>query len=245
MSDENDHREQTGRGDLLTQLLDEDVDLDKAFDRLLDAQGEGGVDRAVLKSVLPGDSLASGEMTLAVLLASVLSEYRDIEQLIEGLREDHAEARPVRAIEDAVAVVSEEELANPEQLSRVLEPLQEQTRFEHLFEVAKGALDELDIYELSRKSPNDLVTVLREGGTLRTIQSSVDFLRSLNVAANTFEAMDMPRPHIREYLRHLYLMRDWDEMARLVGLLEVAVSGLSEESQAISPPRLSQGPTDS
>ena len=227
------------RGRLLTHLLDEDVDLDEAFDRLLDAQQEIGVDHSVLKSVLPGDSMASGDMTLAVLLASVLSEYEDIEQLIEGLRESPADSRPLKSIEDAVAVVSEAELANPEALSKALEPLQETTRFERLFEVAKGALDELDIYELSRKSPNDLVAVLRQGGNLRTVQTSVDFLRSLNIAADTFESMDLPRPHIREYLRHLYLMRDWDEMARLVGLLEVAVAGLAETPQAVSTPPMS------
>ena len=253
MSDENDHPEippgevldKAPRGRLLSHLLDEDVDLDEAFDRLLDAQQDHGVDRSLLKSVLPGDSLASGDKTLAEQLASVLSEYEDIEQLIEGLRENHGDAQPLKSIEDAVAVVSEAELANPEALSRALEPLQEQTRFECLFEVAKGALDELDIYELSRKSPNDLVSVLRQGGNLRTVQTSVDFLRSLNIAADTFESMDLPRPHIREYLRHLYLMRDWDEMARLIGLLEVAVAGLAETPQAVPKPLSLQQESDS
>ena len=42
-------------------------------------------------------------------------------------------------------------------------------------------------------------------------------------AADSFEALDLPLPHIRDYLRHLYLMKDWNEMARLVRLLEAAV----------------------
>lgn len=214
------------RDPLLDQLLDEDVDLELAFDRLLDVQSASSEPDAVLKSRLPGDCMASDHHSLAVLLSSVLAEYEDIEALIEGLRENPQTAP--RRREDAVAVVSEEELSNPEALSRVLEPLQERDRFEKLFESAKGALDELDIYELSRKSPTEVVTVLREGGNLRTVQSSVDFLRSLSVAADTFETMDLPHPHIREYLRHLYLMRDWGEMSRLVGLLEVAVSGLED-----------------
>ena len=214
------------RDPLLNQLLDEDVDLELAFDRLLDVQATNAEPDAVLKSRLPGDCMASDRHSLAVLLSSVLAEYEDIEALIEGLREnpDTASHSP----QDAVAVVSEEELANPEALSRALEPLQQRDRFEKLFESAKGALDELDIYELSRKSPAEVVTVLRDGGNLRTVQASVDFLRSLSVAADTFETMDLPHPHIREYLRHLYLMRDWGEMSRLVGILEVAVSGLED-----------------
>lgn len=221
---------------LLNQLLDEDVDLEAAFDRLLRDPSSTADSAAVLKSELPGDCLASEGSSLAALLASVLSEYEDIEALIGGLREEASEgaADPTSPgrIEDAVAVVTEEELANPEALSKALEPLQETGRFESLFELAKRALDELDIYELSRKSPSDLVSVLRQDGNLLTVQSAVDFLRSLNSAAATFEAMDLPRPHIREYLRHLYLMQNWDEMARLVGLLEVSVSGLAEAPTA-------------
>lgn len=232
VSDETHSQETPERDPLLSQLLEEDVDLELAFDRLLDVQPAEARGDVVLQSRLPGDCLASDRHSLATLLSSVLAEYQDIEALIEGLREneglrDGTGSEP-QTREDAVAVVSEEELSNPEALSRALEPLQERDRFEKLFEVAKGALDELDIYELSRKSPNEVVTILRDGGNLRTVQSSVDFLRSLNSAADTFETMDLPHPHIRDYLRHLYLMRDWSEMSRLVGLLEMAVFGLHD-----------------
>lgn len=226
------------RGKLLSHLLDEDVDLDQVFDRIVASQRDGAVDKEVVKAVLPDPSLGTQDVTLAVLLASVLSEYEDIERLIEGFREQPvvgaAENETVRGadepggeIHEAVAVVTEAELADPEALSRALEPLQERDRFEFLFDTAKSALNRLDPYELSRKPPGELVAVLREQGQLETIQALVDFLRSLNAAAESFEALDMPTPHIREYLRHLYLMGNWNEMSRLVGLLEVAVSQLS------------------
>ncbi|MCG8459933.1 MAG: hypothetical protein MI919_26935, partial [Holophagales bacterium] len=221
------------RGKLLEHLLDAEVDLDLAFDRLVDVQRGGGESRAVLRSTLPGETFASGDMTLAVLLASILSEYEDIERLLDGLKEHEAGLGAAGllgggdgdggSMEDAVAVVSEAELADPATLSQVLEPLHDRRRFELLFDTAKATLDGLDIYELSRKPSVELVAVLRQQGNLRTVQSLVSFLRSLHTAADTFEAMDMPRLHVREYLKHLYLMQDWDEMSRLVGVLAVAV----------------------
>ena len=214
------------RGALLAHLLEEEVDLDDAFDRLLRSREEDE-EAVAMKAVVPGEALASGETTLAVLLASVLEEYEDIDQLIGGLREHDQAAILDRPLEDAVAVVSEAELADPEALSRALEPLHsERAKFEFLFDTAKRALDRLDVYRLSRKPSEELVKILRREEKLRTVQSLVGFLRSLNSAADSFEALDLPSPHIRDYLRHLYLMGDWSEMARLVSVLEVAVSQL-------------------
>ncbi|MEM8998565.1 MAG: hypothetical protein AAGF23_27515 [Acidobacteriota bacterium] len=211
---------------LLHHLLDDEVDLDLAFDRLVSSEQGNRHERQMLKATMPGDCLRSDEISLATLLASVLSEYRDIEQLIEDFRE-HESAEGGLGTE-AVAVVSEDELAHPERLSQALSELHEKDKFEFLFDTAKGALNRLDVYELSRQSPDAIISVLRSEQKLRTVESLVDFLRSLNTAAETFQAMDLPDLHIREYLRHLYLMKDWKEMARLVGLLEVAVSNLVE-----------------
>lgn len=211
--------------------MEVDVDLESAFDRLLESGATGG-DKAALKAVVPGDTLASGDLTLAVLLASVLTEYEDIERLLEGLREVDLPEDDPGPKGDAVAVVSEQELADPEALSRALEPLQtERARFEFLFSKAKGALDRLDVYALSRKPSHELVGALRREGNLHTVQSLVGFLRSLNTAADSFEALDLPQPHIRDYLQHLYMMRDWNEMARLVSVLEVMVNQLFRDAQ--------------
>ncbi|MEM6796860.1 MAG: hypothetical protein AAF725_23000 [Acidobacteriota bacterium] len=211
---------------LLQHLLDDETDLDAAFDRLVSSEQGDREERQMLKAVMPGDCMRSDEISLATLLASVLSEYKDIETLIEGFREQDISS--VGPHVDAVAVVSERELSDPETLSQALGELQEKEKFELLFETAKKALDQLDVYDLSQRPSVELLGILRSESKLRTIESLVDFLRSLKTAAETFEAMDLPAFHIREYLRHLYLMRDWREMARLVSLLEVAVSDLVE-----------------
>ena len=47
--------------------------------------------------------------------------------------------------------------------------------------------------------------------------------RSIQIAADSFERLDLPRPHIRDYLEHLYSLQDWDRMAELVQSLRLAV----------------------
>lgn len=215
---------------LLAQLLGTEVDLDEAFDRLVrrppPAQRE---EKMTMRAVVPGEALISGDHTLTVLLTSVLAEYEEIEKLIEGFREHEVLADPDHRSEDAIAYVSEAELSDPLALAKALAPFQSETaRFEFLFEMAKRALDRLDIYQLSHLPSQEVVAKLRHEQNLRTVQSLVEFLRSLNIAADSFEALELPQPHIRDYLRHLYMMKDWNEMGRLVQVLEIAASRLFE-----------------
>lgn len=237
------------RAQLLDQLLEPDVDLDQAFDRLLgspDDSPDGSPDSRPetpppARAVVPGDALASADITLAVLLASVLREYEDIDRLLDNLREHESAQIPIATDAHGArrgspprvvvneAVVSEAELADPEALSRALAPFEsDRERFEALFDSAMSTLDHLDVYELSRLPSEELVRHMRVDQNLRTVQSLVGFLRTLRSAAETFEAMAMPEPHIRDYLTHLYCMRDWNEMARLVSVLELAVSQLHD-----------------
>lgn len=216
------------RSRLLSHLLHTEVDLDDAFDRLLNrSSSRGPSDHKTMKAVVPGDALVSGDHTLGVLLTSVLAEYEEIERLIEGFREaDHSDGR---SLHEAIAFVSEDALADPQVLAKALQPLHSETaRFEFLFEMAKRALERLDIYQLSQKNSGEIITMLRNEQNLRTVQSLVEFLRSLNIAADSFETLDLPQPHIRDYLKHLYMMKDWQEMGRLVQVLEIAVSRLLE-----------------
>lgn len=215
---------------LLSQLLGTEVDLDEAFDRLVrrppPLQSE---EKMTMRAVVPGEALVSGDHTLTVLLTSVLAEYEEIEKLIEGFREHEAMNDPGHLSRDAIAYVSEEELSDPLALAKALAPLHsESARFEFLFEMAKRALDRLDIYQLSQMPSKEVVSKLRHEQNLRTVQSLVEFLRSLNIAADSFEALELPQPHIRDYLRHLYMMKDWNEMGRLVQVLEIAASRLFE-----------------
>lgn len=215
---------------LLTQLLGNDIDLDEAFERLVHRPASAArEERTAMVAVVPGEALISGDHTLTVLLTSVLAEYEEIEKLIEGFREHEALSRPGQPIEDAIAYVSEAELSDPQALEKALSPLQSETaRFEFLFEMAKRALDRLDIYQLSQKPSDQVIAMLRHEQNLRVVQSLVEFLRSLNIAADSFEALELPQPHIRDYLKHLYMMKDWNEMGRLVQVLEIAASRLFE-----------------
>ncbi|MEM9556487.1 MAG: hypothetical protein AAGC60_19675 [Acidobacteriota bacterium] len=234
-----DSTQPTRRPKVLDRLLEPDVDLDQAFERLLgpprprrsDPSTQRKAEPAPMRSIVPGDAFASDDITLAVLLTSVLTEYEDIDRLLENLREHEASDGASEAgLATREAIISEAELADPEALSRALAPLDtERQRFELLFDSAHAALDRLDVYELSKMPSQELVRHMRDEENLRTVQSAVGFLRSLHAAAESFEAMALPETHIRDYLTHLYRMGDWNEMARLVSILELAVSQLHDQ----------------
>lgn len=210
------------RAAVLERLLDAETDLDAAFDRL-SRKASDKADSGSMRAVVPGEALASGDLTLAVLLASVLSEYEEIEEMLDGLREIDA----THTIDDQVLVISQEQLADPHRLHTALENLRTETeRFEFLFAAAKNSLDRLDVFELSKRTTEELVTILQSEGNLGRLQALVEFLRYLQDAAESFEALALPRPHIRDYLHQLYTMRNWQEMGRLVGVLSGAVSSL-------------------
>lgn len=183
-----------------------------------------------MRALIPAEILSSAPSSMAELLASALAEYEEIEAVVANLKEhEGSETGEGTVIEDAVAVVSDAELGDPEALVRALEPLQSKTaQIEFLYARAKYGLDRLDIYRLSRMSAAELLEAIRQQNNKRSIQSVVQFLHALNCAAETFEALELPRHHIRDYLRHLYMMPDWQEMERLVEVLEVAAAGLPE-----------------
>lgn len=210
---------------VVLRLLLESDDLDRAFERIV-APGVLDGESAAVRVVLPGEVLDSTHVDLPALLASVWSEYEEIDGALAALRES-PEVDPSVVRDDAVAFVSEQELSDPASLSRALAPLaSEAARFEFLFAQAKVALERLQDYRLSRCSTPTLVAVLREERSLRTLQHLVEFLRALHKAADSFEALDLPSPHIRDYLQHLYEMGDWSEMGLLVHRLEAAVGKL-------------------
>lgn len=208
-----------------------DLDLDRAFARLETQDGES--EGSSIRALIPAEILASAPTSVAELLASALAEYEEIEAAVANLKEHEGGESDQTVIEDAVAVVSDAELADPEALARALEPLQSKTaQIEFLYARAKYGLDRLDVYRLSRMSARQLLAVIRQQNSQRSLRSVVQFLHALNCAAETFEALELPPPHIRDYLRHLYMMPDWQEMERLVEVLETAVAGLPETAPA-------------
>ena len=77
---------------------------------------------------------------------------------------------------------------------------------------------------MSLQPAESLFYEMREEKGLAALRYLVEFLRSLQRAADSFELLELPRHHVRDYLRHLYLMKDWREMERRVKVLEMAVT---------------------
>jgi hypothetical protein len=190
---------------------------------ILDAlQGREEVRRAPLRAVVPAEALADGPR-LVELLGSVVAEYEDIERSLAALRDETGDWQRIDP-NTSIAFVTEAELLDPVSLERALRPLQSETaRFEFLFAQARVALQRLDGYRLSRRRPEEVVVRLSEEDQLRNLQYVVEFLVSLQSAAESFEELQLPEPHVRDYLEHLYRMKDWREMGRLVRVLEYAV----------------------
>lgn len=223
---------------------DTDADLDQAFERVLasDAQDQEG---SSMRIVVPRDLLAEKGASVPELLDLVLTEWGEIEKLLATLEEHEAESPDERVIEDAVAVVSDRELADPEALAEALAPLQsEATRLEFLYARAKYGLERLGAYRLSELTPGQLVEVLRAERNQRAVKNLVGFLRALNRAADSFEALSLPRAQIREYLQQLYTMEDWREMESWVRWLEGAVARLPPDERAGDEPPGGEPPTD-
>ena len=240
-----------------------DREIDDAFERLLAPRTHIGA--RALQVVIPGDSLGDDVDRVAQWMAGLVSDFEDIDALLEGLGEtsptdpatvpsatlatlpDSSEDIPeAQLIEDAIAFVSNAELADPRVLARAVAPLQGDHNPRHgsprhgspihgnsiqcspmqsqLANVRHG-LDRLDVYRLSRIPSQQLMAVLQQEESLSTLQSLEAFLRSLSRAADAFEVLSLPEPHIRDYLRHLCAMPDWQEMGHLVRVLEAAVRG--------------------
>ncbi len=200
-----------------------EADLEQAFERVLrpDAQDEEG---SSMRIVIPSDLLDTVGVTLPDLIDSVSVEWEEIEKVLANLREVEG-GDETQVLEDAVAVVSERELGDPEALARALAPLQsETTRLEFFYARAKYGLDNLAEYQLSDLTPDQLLEVMRKQHHLDAVRNLAGFLRALNRAAESFEALSVPPSEIRRYLRQLYSMEDWQEMEDWVRWLENKVA---------------------
>lgn len=206
-------------------------DLDDAFERLISPLDDASAQP--LKIVIPGEALSQDGNSLAQLLTHLVADYEDIDTLLDGLTEDESSSQSAagatgqgQLIEDAIAFVSISELSDPQALANAVAPLQAaQAQLDVQFAKVRMGLDRLDVYRLSRVPSHQLMAVLQRQENLGTIQHLVDFLRSLNRAADAFESLALPKPHIRDFLRHLCTMPDWQEMGHLVRVLEAAVHG--------------------
>lgn len=203
-----------------------DDELDEAFDRLLTPRPERGV--RALQVVIPGETLGHEADRLASWMAGLVADFEDIDALLERLDETHEGNPEPQHIDDAIAFVSPAELADPRILARAVEPLQDSPdRLDLQFAKVRRGLDRLDVYRLSRIPSHQLMILLQQEENLDTLQHLDEFLQALSRAADAFEELALPGPHIRDYLRHLSTMPDWQEMGRLVRVLETAVQGVA------------------
>ncbi|MEM6455502.1 MAG: hypothetical protein AAF772_10440 [Acidobacteriota bacterium] len=219
---------------------DTDIALERALRESPDAHAASAPSTRPLRAVVSGVALDADVGTLDDLLTTLRAEISDIDRVLMALRE-HEAAEVGAPVERPVAVVSSETLGDPQALSQMLAPhFSQRLRFEQLFEQAKDALERLDAYQLSTRAPDGVVDEMRAEDDLRRLEFVVEFLRSLQGAAASFEALHLPVPHIRDYLTHLYRMRDWREMSRLVLQLELCARAHVSASNAPDPP----SPTD-
>jgi hypothetical protein len=209
----------------LESIFTEGSELDQALDGLLcpdESSRETG--RQGMRALIPRDSLASEQLSPASMLEEVFDAFEGIEEAMQALHEMAVAAGSDPALDPTCAVVPDSALSDPEQLYLAIELACDETaRLELLVRQARQALRRLEVYRLSQKPAAELIAEMRGANHLGCLQYLVEFLHSIHVAAESFETLELPRYHIRDYLRHLYMMEDWRTMEDLVRRLEAAV----------------------
>ncbi len=173
-----------------------------------------------LRAVVPAAALRTG-CDPAEFIEQVFEAFEEIEKVLTPLML-RASNVPSLLDEHPTAVVPEDTVADPEVLIQAIDRAQdERQRFELLFRQAKHSLKRLAPYRLVQSSRGALISQMRKANNQSALQQVVGFLRSVHSAAVTFEKLELPRYHIKEYLEYLYLMEDWNAMAQLVRQLEL------------------------
>jgi hypothetical protein len=222
-------------------VLESEDDLDETLDRYLtpsQAIRAGTLARRV-RALVPSDVLDSCDP--AGFVDEIFNAFDEIEEVLSSLQ--GSSGGPAGTAVPAVAVVPEGVIADPQDLIRAIDRVESHTqKFDLLFRQAKHVLHRLRAYRLSRRPTGQVLAQMRQANHLPTLQYLIDFLGSIVKAASSFEKLDLPRPHIRDYLEYLYRMEDWDGMGELVHRLQAAVERYcTEEAQRPSedpPPEL-------
>lgn len=206
-----------------------EAELDAAIDQfLVPGSGAEGFNLARrVRALVPPEMLETSDT--AGFIDQVFDVFDEIDEVLAALAEEDSaspDAQPGRA----TAIVPEEVIADPLDLIRAVDRLDsESQKLAVLFRQARHALRGLRVYRLTKKSPGEVLADIRSANHLPTLQYVVDFLSSIHQAASSFERLELPKPHIRDYLEYLYRMEDWEGMARLVARLEKAVVRYLEE----------------
>jgi len=192
-------------------VLSDGVDLDDVLEHSLAPASASRPTRGhSVRAVVPDEALDHRLPDL--FLDQLFTAFEEIDSVLSSLQgpgSDNGEQHPGHT----VAVVPDHVIGDPEQLIKAIDRVRQ----------ARHSLRRLDGYRLSRQPPGRLIGEMRKARHLRTLQYLVEFLRSIHTAAESFERLELPRPHIKDYLNHLYRMEDWHAMAALVRRLERAV----------------------
>ena len=205
----------------LPEAQDEEQLIDRAFPST--TEGVPLEPLTPLLAVVPEAILEAPPEEVATFLESVFAAFDELDAVLSSIPEGSLEASTVRG-EVPVAIVPDDVIAHPEELLQAIDRVtSESAKLELLVRHAKNDLRRLKRYRLSRQPAGAVVAEMRRADELKTLQYLVEFLHSIQTAADSFERIELPRPHIRDYLEHLYQMEDWDRLGVLVHMLERTV----------------------
>jgi hypothetical protein len=203
-------------------VFESEDDLDATLDRALNPVQEAKVDSLArrVRALVPVEVMDSVDPTAFV--DDIFNAFDEIDEVLSSLREESPSGE--HPVVSTTAVVPEESIADPLELIRAIDRVQtEAEKLNLLFRQAKHTLRQLRAYRLSRRPAGQVLSEMRQANHIPTLQYLIDFLNSVLNAAESFEKIELPRPHIRDYLEYLYRMEDWDGMSHLVKRLQGAV----------------------
>ena len=203
-------------------VFDSDEDLDATLDRCLSASQESRVDSLAkrVRALVPVEVMNAVDPTAFV--DDIFNAFDEIDEVLASLDEGSASEDPRGKL--VTTVVPEEAIADPLDLIRAIDRVNsEAEKLDLLFRQARHTLHKLRAYRLTRRPAGQVLNQMRHANHIPTLQYLIDFLSSIMKAADSFEMIDLPRPHIKDYLEYLYGMKDWEGMSELVRRLQGAV----------------------
>ena len=203
-------------------VFESEEDLDETLDRCLSPSQDERVDSLAkrVRALVPVDVMSSVDPTAFV--DDIFNAFDEIDEVLESL--DREPQSGEHRLVSATAVVPEESIADPLDLIRAIDRVNsEAEKLDLLFRQARHTLHQLRAYRLSRRPAGQVLSQMRQANHIPTLQYLIDCLSSIMKAADSFEKIDLPRPHIKDYLEYLYGMEDWDGMSALVARLQGAV----------------------
>jgi len=208
-------------------FMEQVFDAGDGFDEVLEslAAGDSEQDRAPrrMEVVIPDSLLGEAPGETAAFLDRVFEAFEEIDQVLAVFQQMNIGVPEIDVRGMEKELLDEDEGKGVGFLRAVDRVPTNQEKLHLMIRQTRHELKRLKPFRLARKSPGRLLSDIRSSGELPTLQYIVEFLHSIHLAADSFEKIGIPRPHIRDYLEFLYRMEDWEEMNNLVSKLHKAV----------------------